>query len=192
MNQSEAILSLVREAGVLKNLRRSGWVLRGVRAAESIADHSFRVILLAMLLADALRAAGEQIDAERVLRLAVLHELGEARLGDIPFTAGRWLGEAAKEQAEDRAVRDLLAPLEGPEEGYAASWQEFCAATTREARLVRAVDKLEMIIQAWEYEQSGVRNLDEFFSNPANRPFFDEFPVVGEIVGLLERRRTER
>lgn len=187
MTRSEAILRLVREAGALKNLRRSGWLLRGVRGAESIADHSYRVTLLSMLLADDLLKAGESLDAGRVLRMAVLHELGEARLGDIPYTAGRWLGESVKDQAEDRAVRDLLAPLGDP--GYEALWREFSAGTTREARLVRAADKLEMIIQAWEYEQSGVRTLDEFFTNPANRPYFEEFPVIEEIAAALAARR---
>ncbi|MBN1837279.1 MAG: HD family hydrolase [Spirochaetales bacterium] len=181
------MLNLLREAGALKNLPRSGWLLRGVRNPESIADHCFRVTLLCMLLVDDLLAEGERLDAERVLRMAVLHELGEARLGDIPYTAGRWLGESAKEQAEERAVCDLLAPLQDPRQE--ALWREFSGGSTREARLVRAADKLEMMIQAWEYEQAGARTLQEFFANPANRPHFEEFPLVQEIASLLEARR---
>jgi putative hydrolase of HD superfamily len=119
--------------------------------------------------------------------MAVLHEVGEARLGDIPQTAGRWLGESAKDRAEDRAVCDLLEPLGEPE--YRELWQEFAAGASREARLVRAADKLEMMIQAWEYEQAGVHTLEEFFANPANRPYFEEFPVVGKIAAALAQSR---
>jgi putative hydrolase of HD superfamily len=192
MKHSQAILSLLQEAGALKNLRRSGWVLRGIREAESIADHSYRMVLLCLLLADELRASGERIDSFRVLRMAVLHEIGEARLGDIPFTAGRWLGESVKETAEGRAVRDLLAPLAELRGDYEALWEEFSAGSTREARLVLAADKLEMIIQAFEYERSGARTLDEFFSSSANRPFFEEFPVIREMMELVEAERSRR
>jgi putative hydrolase of HD superfamily len=185
MDRSEAILTLVQELGALKNLRRSGWLLRGIRGAESIADHGYRMIVLSMLLADALCAAGEKLDAERVLRMAVLHEIGEARLGDIPYTAARWLGESGKKGAENKAVREQLSPVDDPSGRYAALWEEFAAGLSREARLVQAADKLEMIIQAAEYELSGARTLDEFFSNPANRPFFEEFPLVRRIAELL-------
>ena len=187
MERSEAILSLIREAGALKSLRRAGWLLRGVREGESIADHCFRVTLLSMLIADELMRAGDPLDAGRVLRMAILHEIGEARLGDIPQTAGRWLGEGAKARAEDRAVRDMLEPL--GDRTYEALWHEFAEGVSREARLVKAADKLEMIIQAWEYEQAGARTLQEFFSNPENRPHFEEFPLVQAIADSLAERR---
>ena len=189
MSHGREILSLLEEAGALKNLRRSGWVLRGVRGSESIADHAYRMVLLCLLLADELCASGERVDRPRLLRMAILHEIGESRLGDIPFTAGRWLGPGLKDAAESRAVHDLLAPLAALSGDYEALWEEFSAAETREARLVRAADKLEMLIQALEYERAGAATLDEFFSNPENRPYFREFPVIVEIVELLEARR---
>jgi putative hydrolase of HD superfamily len=190
MSHGPELLSMLLEAGALKNLRRSGWVLRGIRGGESIADHCWRMALLCLLLADELGASGEEIDRLRVLRMALLHEIGEARLGDIPSTAGRWLGPSVKEEAEDRAVHDMLAPLADLAADYEALWEEFSAGRSREARLVRAADKLEMIIQAFEYERDGSASLGEFFANPGNRPFFDEFPAIAEIVGLLEARRN--
>jgi putative hydrolase of HD superfamily len=81
----------------------------------------------------------------------------------------------------------MVAPLDDPE--YETLWEEFCAGSTREARLVLAADKLEMIIQAWEYECTGVRTLEEFFSNPANRPNFEEFPVIEAIAAAVIARR---
>jgi hypothetical protein len=56
--------------------------------------------------------------------------------------------------------------------------------------LVRGADILEMLIQAFEYEAVGYRSLADFWQNDANRPFFDEFPIVGEMVALLERKRS--
>src|SRR5829696_4899937 len=74
---------LAESAGSLKQVRRKGWVDRGVPDAESVADHSYRVALLAWALA---RARG--LDAERAMLIGLVHDLAEAEVGDeTPFDA---------------------------------------------------------------------------------------------------------
>ena len=93
---------------------------------------------------------------------------------------------------EDEAVRILTEPLGKTGERYQALWREFEANATTEARLVKAADKLEMMIQAWEYETEGYRTLGEFWDYAARREGFQGIAAVEEIVGLLESRRPVR
>ena len=66
----------------LKRLDRTGWTLRGLpNGTESVAAHSFGVTVAAMLLADEIRARGTEVDLEKVLRMALLHDWAETRVG---------------------------------------------------------------------------------------------------------------
>lgn len=67
----------------MAELPRTGWLLRGIRPCESIADHSYAVALTVMLLVDALRDEGVDVDGERALRMALVHDTPEAKTGDI-------------------------------------------------------------------------------------------------------------
>jgi putative hydrolase of HD superfamily len=183
------ILSYCRRLGRLKNTPRSGWRLRGIRDCESVADHAYRATALVMVLADWMVAAGADVDAARALRMAQIHEIGEAIIGDIPQSADSPLSAGLKHTAESAAVGTLTAPLGDVGREYRRLWEEFEAGETVEARLVRAADKLEMLIQAREYEQVGFRCLEEFWAHAANRRHFGDFPLVEEILALIESER---
>src|SRR6185436_9489644 len=75
---------------------------------ESVAAHSFGVCVTAMLLADEVKARGQEIDCERVLRMALLHDWSEARVGDMPRTATNYFGTAVRKEAESLAFADML------------------------------------------------------------------------------------
>lgn len=184
-----ALLELLDALETLKHLPRTGWLLRGVRDCESIADHCFRAAFTAMLLTDALRAQGVELNAERVLRMSLLHEIAECRLGDIPFAALAHLPDSAKSDAEASAATALLAPLGETGEAYKTLFEEFEARTTPESLVVRAADKLEMLVQAWEYERVGARNLDNYWENPWNVRDFDTFPFVKDFLRVLREKR---
>lgn len=188
---AEAVLEFVEEIGILKHLPRSGWQFRGIPDAESIADHCYRMALLAMVLADVLVEQGVTLDANKVTRMALLHELAEARIGDIPFIAFRYLPKEAKQAAERAAIDDMLANFGALHGRYLALWEEFEAGTTLEARLVRAADQLELMIQVAQYEKIGYRSLGEFWANNYNHPMLDVHPLVREIMTLLESRRVD-
>jgi putative hydrolase of HD superfamily len=139
--------------------------MRGVSPAESVAEHSYGVALVALALADRLRSSAEQdpdLDLEKVLIMALLHDLAEVRLTDLPASAARLVPEAVKSEAEASAMAELLAPL-ATAGRLAALWQEFEDRTSPEGRLVRDADKLEMMVQCLRYEEAGSRGLDEYW-----------------------------
>ncbi len=186
------MLDFIQKAGRLKNVHRAGWRMRGIQECESVADHTWGTALLCMTLADALRDQGIPIDTERVLRIALIHDVGEAVIGDIPQPADSPVSRETKSAIEGAAVDQITGALGDRKDAYWDLWEEYESADTIEARLVRAADKLEMLIQAAEYERIGYRCLDEFWLHDGNRPFFDEFPPVAELMQQLERARLAR
>ncbi|HWQ13475.1 MAG TPA: HD domain-containing protein [Roseiflexaceae bacterium] len=178
----EAVAVLCERIVALKLLPRTGWLQRGVAPAESVAEHTFGVALLALALA----GAAPGVDRGRLLALALVHDLAEALLGDWPASARPYLGADAKLQAERGALSALLAGLPQREE-YLALWEEYAAASSREARLVKALDRLEMLAQALAYERAGSRALGEFWQGAAQG--WEEFPALGAVAAHLAALR---
>ena len=187
----EAIIRLMQELGRLKVLPRTGWQFRGIKFPESIADHCYRMSMLAMVLADVLAAKGVAIDASKVARMALVHELAEARIGDIPVVALRHLPAEAKRQAEREAVHEMLAGLGPVQAQYLALWEEFETGNSLEAQLTRAADKLELIFQAADYERLGYRGLDEFWEKIGVMPSMDTHPLVRSLYDQLAGQRPK-
>ena len=188
---AQAILDFIEEIGVLKNLPRTGWRFRGIKDAESIADHCYRVSLLSMILADLLVAQGVPLNVEKVMRMALLHDIAEARIGDIPFPALEYIPEGVKENSESAAVKSMFANFGSFGQKYTELWGEFERGASLEGKLVRVADKLELMIQVFEYEKVGYRSLDKFWINDWNQRGFDDYPQIREIMDLLIERRKE-
>lgn len=147
----------------LGDLPRTGWVLRGVRGdCESIAAHTVGVTVVAMMLVDVLRAKGQSIDGERVLRMAVLHDAAEASMGDVPMPSKTPEVRAALAGLERSIVEQLLPTT------WVTVWEEAEARTTLEARIVKAADKLQMMVKALRYDAQGRGGLEDFWNNPGN------------------------
>lgn len=138
------IINFMRRVGQLKRIRRAGWVHSGVREAESVADHAFGVALLTLL-------ASKGLDRERCLMMAILHDAAEAITGDI--TPHDPIPRVEKTRRERQAIQQLVADL--GDASILELWEEFEAAQTPEAKLVRDLDYIEMALQATEYRQSG-------------------------------------
>jgi putative hydrolase of HD superfamily len=175
---------MILECNELKAIPRMGWRVRGVRDGESVAEHSYAVALMAMFIADRMNI---EIDCEKLLRIALLHDLPEHMLGDIHAPAGRLLGEDAKEAAELRIMESLFRGIENGQE-YVELWREFADRSSVEGRLVRAVDKLEMFTQAYLYECAGNRMLDDFWGWEGNMRDFG-FEGIRELYDELVRLR---
>lgn len=190
MTQATQIIAFLEELLRLKAVPRTGWLLRGVREVESVADHSFGVAWVAMLLADRARAQGHAVDAEKVLRMALLHDLTEARTGDFPATIKRYFAPGALPAAEERIAAEMLADVGVPDAPYLTLWHEYEARATLEARLVKAADKLDLLLQACAYERGGARTMHEFWQRAEQ-----EFAALGlaELVtDLLTTLRESR
>jgi len=156
----ETLIELQR----LKNLDRTGWTLRGlVPGTESVAAHSFGVGVTAMMLADALTAAGVQIDTERVLRMALLHDWAEARIGDMPKTATQYFGADNRKRAETAAFSDIVAGVAAGETIYRGLFEDYEQRNSLEARLVKAADVVDLLVEVLALERAGARGLDEFW-----------------------------
>jgi len=147
---TDGLIDFIAEAGKLKRLPRTGWVESGVPDPESVADHSFRVALIALVLADE-----RGLDSLKAVRMALIHDLAEAETGDLTPTQ-KDVDPAAAKRAEDAAMVRLLDKLPTAiRASNLSAWREFSEAKTEEARLVRDADKLEMVIQASEYQKAG-------------------------------------
>jgi putative hydrolase of HD superfamily len=182
----DKLLDLFLEAATLKRMPRTGWGLRGVPHIESVAEHSFGVAFVALALADALAAEGQELDLEKVLIMAVLHDLAEVRLTDLPSTAVQLIPAEVKSQAEAMALAGLLAPLPGGDR-LKALWQEFEDYDSPEGCLIRDADKLEMMVQCLRYEQAGSRGLEEFWQAMDRRAW--QYPICAEFYGRLRELR---
>lgn len=189
------MISVLIELQRLKRLDRTGWVLRGLApGAESVAAHSYGVALTAMLLADEIRARGVVVDVERVLRLALLHDLAETRTGDMPRTAAPYYSAEARRAAQRAAFDDVVGTLGAPLAGdYGELHEDYERRESLEARLVKAADIVDLMAQALHFERAGRRGLDEFWEGAGERDFGLDGAardVVAEVVGALLAARA--
>jgi putative hydrolases of HD superfamily len=167
----QQLLNTALHAAYLKRTPRTGWQVRGAPLggqAENVAAHSYGVVFLTMMLLDLDERA---YDAELALRLAVLHDLPESLVGDLPAIVSRFIPKETKRKAERAALEEIVAGLPAAER-YLALWAQYEEGTAPEARLVKDADKLDLMIQAYLYEQAGQRNLDEFWRNVSSDMFF--------------------
>ena len=145
--------------GKLKRIPRSGWVEAGVRQPESVADHTFRTTILCMIYSSL-----EGLDELKLLRMALIHDLPEAIIGDL--TPSRKTAEI--EAKKNTAMNQILSLLPKKQrEKYIAIWNEYKKCETKEAKTVRQLEKLEMALQAKEYEKarSTKQSLERFIKS---------------------------
>lgn len=185
MRPNESLLDLALELQSLDRLPRAGYVLRGVADPESVTEHSWHVLFLVW----ALGRLVPEVDVARAVEIALVHDLAELRVGDLPRTAARYFPAGAKAAAETAAMAEILAPL--PAEARQL-YAEYQAAETPEARLVKACDKLQLMLKVAAYERWGAGGLGEFWDNPDNFPDGGFAPVAELFAALRSRRDAER
>jgi putative hydrolase of HD superfamily len=164
----------------LKSIKRAGWVSKvQVEDAESVADHTFSMATLAMLLSDMLG-----FDTHKVIKMVLMHDLAESMVGDyVPgdVTARQKLAK------EKKAMKFILSglPKEVREE-YEEIWLEYLHNRTEIARFVHRMDKLEMALQANQYARQGYEdNLLAPFFESAKTALGDADDIVSEILKSL-------
>jgi putative hydrolase of HD superfamily len=149
------------EAGTLKQARRTGWWMAGVRDPESVAEHAWRTSLIASIIAKL-----EGADPARAAFLAVWHDSQESRTGDVNH-----LGKKYASSADPQAVTaDQTA---GMPEVLAATVRdlvaEYEAKESPEAICARDADKLECMLQGIEYKAQGYANAQRWIDNSRGR-----------------------
>lgn len=168
---ARTIVSFLTRLHALDRVPRAGYLLRGVTEPESVAAHSHAVALLVQLVCDATSGA---FDASRAVAMALVHDTQEVSTMDIPMPAGDAEFRRARGKAEIGIFRQLYAGLE---ERYALLFEEFEKAESAEARLVRGLDKAQMMIKVACYEREGRGRLEDFWKNPANFRDYGVEPV---------------
>jgi 5'-deoxynucleotidase YfbR-like HD superfamily hydrolase len=192
LTEANGLIALLSELMRLKAVPRIGWLLRGVRDVESVAAHSFGVTFIAMLLADRAKLRGRQVDIERLLRMALIHDLTEARTGDLPSTIKRYFDESTLKPVEERAAQEMLMELGPLGDSYLELFRDYERRESLESRLVKAADKLDLLLQASEYEKGGAQGLQEFWDSAE-----DEFAGLGvddlieDLLVVLRKDRTQ-
>ncbi|KAK3842070.1 MAG: HD domain-containing protein [Linnemannia gamsii] len=169
----------------LKRTKRTGWVNNGIKPAESIADHMYRMGIMTMLIDE--KTAG--VDKNRCIKMAIVHDLAESLVGDITPYDGVTVED--KHTQERNAMHHLCHELLGwsaQAQEISALWAEYEAAATPEALLVKDFDKFEMIMQALEYEKSEDVTLEDFFAGTRGK---FKHPMVTGWVDELEAERAQ-
>ena len=188
------MLSTLIELQRLKSVDRAGWPLRGLPAGtESVAAHSFGVAATAMLLADDLIARGVQLDVERILRMALMHDWAEARIGDMPRTATQYFGAEARRKAESSAFADIVAASDNSET-YAKLFDDYEGRASVEARLVKAADIIDLLVQVLALERAGSAGLEEFWDVVETADFKLEGvadQLIKEMLAQLVQERAQ-
>ena len=164
----------------LKSVRRAGWISKAkIKDGESVADHTFSMCAMAMLLSDMLG-----LDTQKAMKMVILHDLAESLVGDYmpgAITAKRKLAQ------EKKAMKSILSAL--PRKArieYEKIWTEYLQKKTEMAKFVHRIDKLEMAMQANQYASQGYAGkLLAPFLQSARTAVGDEGDIVSEILNSL-------
>nr|XP_023895709.1 HD domain-containing protein 2 isoform X1 [Quercus suber]XP_023895710.1 HD domain-containing protein 2 isoform X2 [Quercus suber] len=168
----------------LKTTKRAGWVKRDVKDPESIADHMYRMGLMALIASDI-----PGLDRDKCIKIAIVHDIAEAIVGDITPSDG--ISKAEKSQREREALDHMCKLLGGGSRAQEIGelWLEYEENSSPEAKIVKDLDKVEMILQALEYENEQGKDLDEFFQSTAGK-FQTELGKAWALE-IASRRRKE-
>jgi putative hydrolases of HD superfamily len=180
----DGILEFLRATERLKVTTRSAYTSNG--QPESVAEHSWRVCVMALVL----REEFPEVDLARLLAMCVVHDLGEAIGGDVPAPeqARRLAADpAATKSAQEREdLLTLLAPLPPTVQSTITGlWDEYEGASSAEARVAKALDKLETILQHTQGDNPP--DFDYRFNLGYGRAFTAGHPAIVRLREILDR-----
>ena len=147
-NDLKKILKVFLTLQWAKELPRQGFIAMGFKRneADSVAAHSFATAFLAYFLARQLQKEGEKIDPDKVLKMGLVHDIGETIVGDVGTFVKGMAGGVFK-NIEEEGVKALVKELDDGEEVINLV-KEYDERKTLEARVVKAADNLDALAQA--------------------------------------------
>jgi len=176
-------LEFLREAEKLKDVLRSAHTSSG--RTESTAEHSWRLCLMAMVFADELVG----LDLLKVLKMCVIHDLGEAINGDIPA-----VDQAAFPDKAEQERNDLLLLTRSLDEALRneilALWDDYEHARSTEAKAVKALDKLETLLQHTQGQNPA--DFDYRFNLTYGKKHTSAAPVFAALRALIDQDTQAR
>jgi 5'-deoxynucleotidase YfbR-like HD superfamily hydrolase len=192
-------VDFLNKVSSLKTIPRSGWITHnvGIGDVESVASHSCLTSIIAMVMADEISQSSRsgRPDIERVLRLALLHDVPEVLTFDISHQfldgLGR-SGERIRRRLESSAATKILSSLTRKAGGsYRRLLTEYGYGRSLEARIVRAADSLDILFQAVAYMRMGYspRSLDPIWKSTAKKIRSLGIPAASRLVVALEAEK---
>jgi putative hydrolases of HD superfamily len=182
-DELDGVLSFLRAAERLKTVTRSGWTSAGKQ--ESVAEHTWRLCLMAMLL----YGSTPGIDLARLLKMCLIHDLGEAIRGDVPAPAQTAGGSKAHLERAD--LLELTTPLPPAlRHEILQLWDEYEAVDSPEAKLAKGLDKLETILQ--HNQGKNPADFDYAFNLDYGQRYTAADPVMAAIRARLDEETARR
>jgi putative hydrolases of HD superfamily len=182
-DELDGVLTFLREAERLKAVVRSAWTSAGQR--ESVAEHTWRLCLMAMVL----YGRESKVDLGRLLKMCLIHDLGEAIRGDVPAPAQN--PNLAKSAQERDDLVELTRTLpEGARKEIVDLWDEYEAAASPEARVAKGLDKLETILQ--HNQGKNPADFDYDFNLQYGLQYTEGDPLLAALRKRLDQDTAER
>jgi 5'-deoxynucleotidase len=180
-NQLLNLLSFFRIVCNLKTIKRSGWIHKSnITSPESVADHSYSMCMMSMILAEIIN-----LDSGHIMKMVIIHDLAESLVGDhMPDD----ISSEEKQLVEDKAMKKIISKLPNSlRKNYLNIWNEYNDNLTVNAKFVHSMDKLEMVIQAKEYEFEGYPKelLQPFIKSATDYISNERFDLVFEILQAI-------
>ncbi len=158
------IEDIFKSAINLKKIKRQGWIDKlSLKNPESVADHSYSMAIMGMMVSDI-----ENYNSKKILKMILLHDLAESEIGD--FTPGE-ISTDEKNKLENNAFSKIIENLPiNVKTQYDILWKEYQNNESSEAKIVHQLDKLEMALQAKIYQNDGhpKEKLESFFESAKN------------------------
>ena len=201
------MIDFFNEIGKLKGMPRRGWVIRDIKNPESIAEHTFRVAIMAWMLA---KAKGGDLNIEKIIKMALIHDLCEVYAGDAtPYDSilsknknkrkeimKTWPRFSKKEREkftkskfdkEKKALQKIISKLPPDlKKEIEKLWLDYEKGLSPEGRFFKQTDRMESFLQAAEYWKK--------YKKPIQRPIwlwarelFDD-PVLLDIIGAIDEK----
>lgn len=181
--EDHGILQFLQEAERLKNVYRTSWTSGG--QPESTASHTWRLCLMAVVVEHYL----PDIDISKVLKMCVIHDLGEAIGGDIPAIHQ---SENAPKSTQERAdLLQLVEPLpDSIQTAIIDLWDEYDQATSPEAQVAKALDKLETLLQ--HNQGTNPPDFNYIFNIDYGRQYTDAVPLAAQLRAIIDRETRSK
>ncbi|XP_038624707.1 5'-deoxynucleotidase HDDC2 [Tachyglossus aculeatus] len=178
-----SLLQFMRLLGQLKRVPRTGWVYRNVKKPESVSDHMYRMSIMALVTED------KNLNKDRCVRLALVHDMAECIVGDIAPADN--VPKEEKHRREEEAMKQLTRLLsEDVRKEIFDLWEEYENQASAEAKFVKELDQCEMILQAFEYEELENRpgRLQDFYDSTAGK--FSHPEIIRLVCELMTERNS--
>jgi len=180
-NQLLNLVSFFRIVCNLKTIKRSGWIHKSnITSPESVADHSYSMCMMSMILAEIMN-----LDSGYIMKMVIIHDLAESMVGDhMPDN----ISSEEKHLLEDKAMKKIISKLPNSlRKNYLCIWNEYNNNITVNAKFVHNMDKLEMALQAKEYEFEGYPKevLQPFIKSATDYISKERFDLVFEILQTI-------